>query len=60
MEKRRHMRQLRPETGESLAIFFKTLIQLYLFSFFSFFELLYQREYQRQLFLDIKFKSVGL
>ena len=23
------MRQIRPETGESLAIFFKTLIQLY-------------------------------
>ena len=28
------MRQLPPETGEPLAIFFKTLIQLYLFYLF--------------------------
>ena len=50
------MRQLRPETGESLANFFKTLIQLYLFYLFSIFDLMYQREYQRQYLwkLDLK------
>ena len=41
------LRQLRPETGEYLAICFKTLIQLYCFFHFSIFDLLYQREYQR-------------
>ena len=34
MKNCRPMRTLRPETGESLAIFFKTLIQLYLFLLF--------------------------
>ena len=50
------MRQLRSETGESLAIFFNTLIQLYFFIFFSIFDLLYQREYQRKYFWTLHLK----
>ena len=53
------MRQLRPETGESLAIFqnndpivFVTFISL-------FFELLYQRGYQRQYFWTLNLKVLA-
>ena len=54
------MRQLRPETGESLAIFFKTLIQLYFcFVYFSIFDLLYQRGYQRQYFWAFNLKVLA-
>ena len=53
------MRQLRPETGESLAICFKTLIQLYLFYLFSIFDLLYQRGYQRQYFCTLNLKVLA-
>ena len=110
----RPIRQIQPEAGKHLVLFFKILIQLYLlrsylysltycikefindkifwrlklkvlayeadtawnrgipcnfskhcfkcicFVYFSIFDLLYQRGYQRQLFFDIKFKSVGL
>ena len=54
------MRQLRPETGESLVIFFKTLIQLYFFCLFFFFGLVVLKKVSKAIFLDIKFKSVGL
>ena len=53
------MRQLRPETGESFAIFFKTLIQLYFFINFSIFDLLYQRGYQRKYFWAISLKLLA-
>ena len=49
------MRQLRPETGESLAIFFKTLIQLFFFLFYIF-DLLYQIGNQRQYFWTLYLK----
>ena len=54
------MRQLRPETRESLAIFFKTLIQLYLFCLFLYFWLTVSKRVSKAIFLDITFKSVGL
>ena len=54
------MRQLRPETGESLAIFFKTLIKLYLFCLFLYFWLTVSKRVSKSIFLDITFKSVGL
>ena len=53
------MRQLRPETGESLAIFFKTLIQLFLFCLFFHFDLLYQRGYQRQYFWTLNLEVLA-
>ena len=54
------MRHLRPETGESLAILFKTLIQLYLFCLFLYFWLTVSKRVSKAIFLDITFKSVGL
>ena len=53
-KKYRSMRQLRPETGEPLAIFFKTLIQLYLFYLFLYFWLTVSKRVSREIFLDIK------
>ena len=50
------MRQIWPETGESLVIFFKILFQLYLFCFFSIFVLMCPRGYQRQYFWTINLK----
>ena len=47
MKKCRSMRQLRPETGESLANFQNT-DPIVFFWIFLFFDLLYQRGYQRQ------------
>ena len=52
------MRQLRPETGESLAIFFKTLIQFYYYYYYYFY-LLYQRGYQRQYFGTLSLKVLA-
>ena len=54
------MRQLQPETGEFLANFFKTLIQLYLFCLFLYFWLTVSKRVSKAIFLDIKCKSVGL
>ena len=54
------MRQLRPETGESLDIFFKTLIQLYLFYLFFNILLTVSKRVSKSIFLDITFKSVGI
>ena len=54
------MRQLRPETGESHAIFFKTLIQLYLFCLFLYFWLTISKRVSKAIFLDITFESVVL
>ena len=59
MKKYRSMRQLRPVTGESLTIF-KTLIQLYLFYLFIYFWITVSKRVSKTIFLDIKFKSVGL
>ena len=59
MKKCRHMRQLRPETGESLAILQNTDPIVFVL-FIIIFDLLYQRGYQRQYFWTLKFKSVGL
>ena len=44
------MRQLWPETGESLAIFQNTNPIIFVTFISLFFDLLYQREYQRQYF----------
>ena len=52
------MRQLRPETGESLAMFQNTnpiVLVFYLFIF----ELLYQRGYQRQYFWTLHLKVLA-
>ena len=54
------MSQLRPETGDFLPIFFKTLIQLYLLCLFLYFWLTVSKRVSKVIFLDIKFKSVGL
>ena len=54
------MRQIRPETMESLAIFFKTLIQFYLFYLFFYFWFTVSKRVSKAIFLDIKLKSVGL
>ena len=54
------MRQLRPETGWSLTIVFKTLIQFYLFCLFLYFWLTVSKRVSKAIFLDITFKSVGL
>ena len=43
-----------------LQFFFKTLIQLYLFSLFLYFWLTVSKRVSKAIFLDIKFKSVGL
>ena len=59
MKRFRPMRQLRPETGESLAIFIKILIQLYFFVYFSIFDLLYQRGYQSQYFWTLNLKVLA-
>ena len=53
------MRQLRPETGESLAIFQNTNPIVFVTLISLFFDLLYQRGHQRKIF-DIIFKSIGL
>ena len=60
MKKWGSMRQLRPETGESLSIFFETLIQLYLFCLFLYFWLTVSKRASKAIFLDIKFKSLGI
>ena len=53
------MRQLRPETGESLAIFQNTDQNCICVVYFSIFYLLYQRGYQRQYILTIYFKVLA-
>ena len=40
--------------------FFKTLIQLYLFCLFLYFWITVSKRVSKEIFLDIKFKSVGL
>ena len=59
MKKCRPMRQLRPETGKSLAIFSKHWSNCICFIYFIFLTYCI-KESIRRLFLDIKFKSVGL
>ena len=54
------MRQLRPEIGESLTIYFKILIQLYLFYLFLYCLLIVSKGISNVILLVIKFKSVGL
>ena len=56
----RPMRQLQPETGEYLAIFFKTPIQLYLFCLFFYYWITVSKRVSKAIFLYIKLKSVGL
>ena len=53
------MRQLRPETGESLAIFSKHWSNCICFVYFSIFDLLYQRGYQRQYFWTLNLKVLA-
>ena len=53
------MRQLRPETGESLAIFQNTDPIVFFFVYFSIFDLLYQRGYQRQYFWTLNIKVLA-
>ena len=54
------MRHLRPETGESLVIFSKHWSNCICFVYFSIFWLTLSKGETKELFLDIKFKSVGL
>ena len=60
MKKCWSMSQLRPGTGEPLAISFKTMIQLYLFYLFFCFLLTVSKRVSKAIFFDIKSKSVGL
>ena len=53
------MRQLRPETGESFAIFQNTDTIVFVFFFFSIFDLLYQRGYQSQYFWTLNLKVLA-
>ena len=53
------MRQLRPETGESLAIFFQNTDPIVFFIYFSIFDLLYQRGYQRQYLWTLNLKVLA-
>ena len=53
------MRQLPPETGEYQCNIFQN-IDPNVFVFLLFFDLLYQRGYQGQLFFDTEFKIIGL
>ena len=53
------MRQLRPETGESLAIFSKHWSNCICFVYFSIFDSLYQIGYQRQYFWTLNLKVLA-
>ena len=53
------MRQLRPETGESLTIFQNTNPIIYVTFIYLFCDLLYQREYQRQYFWTCNLKVLA-
>ena len=59
MKKVRPMRQIWPETGEPLVIFFKTLIQLYLFCLFLYFWLTVSNRVSKEIFLDIEYKVLA-
>ena len=54
------MRHIQPEIGESLVIFFKTLILLYLFHLFFYLWLTVSKRVSKAILLDNKFKSVRL
>ena len=53
------MRQLRPETGESLTNFQNTDPIVFVLFISIFFDLLYQREYQRQYFWTFNLKVLA-
>ena len=53
------MRHLRPETGESLAIFQNTYPIVFVLFISLFFELLYKREYQRQYVWTLNLKIMA-
>ena len=53
------MRQIRPETGESLAIFQDTDPIVFVTFISLFFDLLYQRGYQRQYFWTLHLKVLS-
>ena len=59
-KKCRRMRQLRPETGESLVFFFKTLIKLYLFCLFLYFWLTVSEMSSTSILMDINVKLFDL
>ena len=53
------MRQLRPETGESLALFQNTDPIVFVLFISYIFDLLYQRGYQRQYFWTLHLKVLA-